>query len=159
MNMASDTVVVTLSDDAHLERAMRTIRDIRGPGRYWGPLVYIAIDFEPPRNFCALYDVEVWRRVRIDTSVLDAQIREHPFTGGDGRERTNTVQWSKIHTFDPEFASRWRRVVFLDAALRDKRPFTPVLEHAWEGSIVALDDSHPEDTKRFGCQLERNAAI
>ena len=53
------TVVVTLSDDAYCARAMRTIRDIRGPGRYWGPLVYVAIDFDPPKSFCDLYDVEV----------------------------------------------------------------------------------------------------
>lgn len=158
MIVEQDTVVVTLSDQVHLPRAMRTIRDVRGPGRYWGPLVYIAIDFDPPKSFCDLYDVEVWRRGRVDTSVLDAQIRQHPFTDGDGRERTKTIQWSKIHAFDPEFAGRWQRVVFLDAGLRVFRSIGPVLEHSWEGSIVALDDSHPDDKKRFGCQLETTAA-
>jgi len=149
-----DTVFVTLSDHAYLPRAMRTIRDVRGPGRYWGPLVYVAIDFEPPKNFCDLYEVEVWRRKRLDTSVLDAQILARPFTTGDGRERTKTIQWSKIHAFDPEFERRWRRVVFLDAGLRVFHSVDSILQHPWEESIVALDDSHPNDTKRFGCQLE-----
>lgn len=151
------TVVVTLSDHVYSARAMRTIRDVRGPGRYWGPLVYVAIDFDPPTNFCDLYEVEVWRRKCIDTAVLDAQIRALPFTGGDGRERTKTIQWSKIHAFDPEFARRWRRVVFFDAGLRVFHTLRPILDHPWEGSIVALDDSHPDDTKRFGCQLEKCA--
>lgn len=151
------TVVVTLSDHTYCTRAMRTIRDIRGPGRYWGPLVYVAIDFDPPKNFCDLYDVEVWRRGHVDTAVLDAQLQARPFTGGDGRERTKTVQWSKIHAFDPEFAHRWRRVVFLDAGLRVFHSMRAILEHPWESSIVALDDSHPENTKRFGCQLETHA--
>lgn len=153
----SDTVVVSLSDAAYFTRAMRTIRDVRGPGRYWGPIVFIAIDFDPPSNFCDLYEVEVWRRRRIDTAVLDAQLRARPFTGGDGRERTKTVQWSKIHAFDPDFARRWRRVVFLDAGLRVFHAVDAILGHPWEGSIVALDDSHPDDMKRFGCQLEKRA--
>ena len=148
------TVVVTLSDRGYFPRAARTIRDVRGQGRYWGPLVLIAIGFDPPSNFCDLYEVEVWRRARVDTSVLEDQIRARPFTGGDGREITKTTQWSKIHAFDPEFSRRWRRVVFLDAGLRVFRCLGPLLEHPWEGSIVALDDSHPDDRKRFGCQLE-----
>lgn len=134
---------------------MRTIRDVRGPGRYWGPLVFIAIDFDPPQNFCDLYEVEVWRREKIDTSILDAQIQAHPFTTGDGRERTKTIQWSKIHAFDPEFAQRWQRVVFFDAGMRVFHSLDTLFEHPWRGSIVALDDSHPEDVKRFGCQLEK----
>lgn len=136
-----------------MQRAMRTIRDVRGPGRYWGPLVYVAVDFDPPSNFCDLYEVEIWRRRRIDTSVLDEKIRERPFTGGDGRERTKTAQWSKIHGFDPEFARRWQRVVFLDAGLRVFHDLAPVFEHPWKGSIVA----HSEDPKRFGSQLEARA--
>ena len=151
------TVVVTLSDQAYFSRAMRTIRDVRGQGRYWGPLVFIAIDFDPPKTFCDLYEVEVWRRSRIDTSVLDAQLRARPFIGGDGRERTKTVQWSKIHAFDAGFADRWRRVIFFDAGMRIFSALDAILQHPWEGSIVALDDSHPEDTKRFGCQLEKRA--
>jgi len=147
------TVVVTLSDQAYLPRAMRTIRDVRGPGRYWGPLVYVAVDFDPPGNFCDLYEVEIWRRRRIDTSVLDEKIRARPFTGGDGREHTKTAQWSKIHAFDPEFERRWQRLVFLDAGLRVFHNLEPVFAHPWEGSIVA----HSEDPKRFGSQLETRA--
>lgn len=134
---------------------MRTIRDVRGPGRYWRPLVFIAIGFDPPKNFCDLYDVEVWRREKIDTSILDAQIQAQPFTTGDGRERTKTIQWSKIHAFDPMFAQRWQRVVFFDAGMRVFHSLDALLQHPWKGSIVALDDSHPEDAKRFGCQLEQ----
>jgi len=156
-NLPPDTVVVTLSDQSYFPRASRTIHDVRGPGRYQGPIVFIAIDFEPPADFCDRYKVEVWRRGRIDTSVLDAQIHARPFTGGDGRERTKTIQWSKIHAFDPEFARRWRRVVFMDAGLRVFRDLAPIFQHPWERSIVALDDSHPDDTKRFGCQLETRA--
>jgi len=135
---------------------MCTIRDVRGPGRYWGPIVWIAIDFTPPKNFCDLYEVTVWRRSRIDTSKLVEQLQARPFTGGDGRERTKTIQWSKIHAFDPDF-SRWRRVVFMDAGLRVLHSMDPVLAHPWEGAITALDDSHPDDVKRFGCQLETAA--
>lgn len=152
-----DTVVVTLCDRAYLARALRTIRDVRGPGRYWGPLVFVTIDFDPPKIFCDLYEVEVWRRKRIDTAVLDAQIRAHPFTTGDGRERTKTIQWSKLWAFDPEFAQRWRRVVFFDAGMRVFRSLHTIFEHPWENSLVALDDSHPDDVKRFGCQLEKQA--
>lgn len=154
---SGDTVVVTLSDRAYFARAARTIRDVRGPGRYWGPIVYLAIDFDPPKNFCDLYDVEVWRRDRIDTSVLDVQLRAKPFTGGDGREHAKTIQWSKIHAFDPAFADRWRRVVFFDAGMRVFHALDSILQHPWERSIVALDDAHPDNIKRFGCQLEKHA--
>ncbi len=130
--------------------------DVRGSGRYWGPLVFIAIDFEPPKSFCDLYEVEIWRRKRVDTVVVDAQIRERPFTGGDGRERTKTIQWSKIHAFDPDFGRRWQHAVFLDAGPRIFHSLDPIFAHPWKGSIVALDDSHPNDTKRFGCRLETN---
>lgn len=154
--MKPTTVVVTLSDQAYADRAMRTIRDVRGPGRYWGPIVWIAIDFDPSKNFCDLYEVTIWRRSRIDTSALDAQLAARPFTGGDGRERAKTIQWSKIHAFNREF-SRWQRVIFMDAGLRVFHSIDPVLAHPWEGSITALDDSHPDDIKRFGCQLETTA--
>ena len=154
--MEPATVVVTLSDRAYAARVMRTIRDVRGPGRYWGPIVWIAIDFDPSKNFCDLYEVTIWRRSRLDTSALDAQLRARPFTGGDGRERIKTIQWSKIHAFDPGFA-QWRRAIFMDAGLRVFRSIDPVLAHPWEESIIALDDSHPDDVKRFGCQLETTA--
>lgn len=148
-----DTCVVTLCDGNYFSRAKRTIEDIRSAGQYWGDLYLVAIDFVPNRNFLDFYKVKVKVYNHVDVTQLLEKIKDHPFTGGDGREFTKTAQWNKLLLFD-QFWKYWKRIIFFDAGLRIFNKIDYFLSVPYEKSIVALDDSHPEDVKRFGCQLE-----
>lgn len=150
------TVIVTLCDEKYFSRAARTICDIRSVGRYWDDLVLITIGFFPPPNFVNLYRVQVRNFPQIDTSKLVSQLKEKPFTRGDGRETTKLAQWNKLYMFDHYF-SKWERVIFFDAGFRIFDDVQHYLDVPWRGHITALDDSHPEDTKRFHTQLELSA--
>jgi hypothetical protein len=148
-----ETAVVTLCDEAHLARCARTIADVRSTGRYWGDLVLVAVDFLPPQDFIDFYRLHVRLVAAVDTVELVEQIHARPFTGGDGRELEKTVQWSKLHMFDPWF-KQWRRVLFVDAGFRILDRLDFLLDLPWRGWLTAMDDAHPEGDRRFGCQLE-----
>lgn len=157
-----NNAVVTFSDAAQWHRAKRTIEDIRGPGRWWGPLVYMAAahpngePFEPPRDFIDLYEVTVHPTNRVDTTALEKKLSEHPFSSGDGRERTKTIQWTKLRLFEP-WITTYERVFYVDAGFRIFNNLSFVFTALQQGKLLALDDAHPFDespAKTFGCQLE-----
>lgn len=149
----SNTVVVTLCDEKYFQKAACTIRDIRSVGQYWGDLVLVTIGFIPPVNFTDFYKITVKHFQQIDVSKLMSQLKQHPFTRGDKRETTKIAQWNKLYIFDNYF-NRWDRLIFFDAGFRVLGSLQHYLDVPWEGHITALDDSHPEDVKRFNCQIE-----
>jgi hypothetical protein len=149
------TAVITLCDEKYFSKAVQTIQDIRTLGQYEGDLVLIAIDFQPPEAFINKYNIQVKTYPHLDTSVVVRQLKEKPLTCGDGREINKLTQWCKLYVFDNYF-SQWERIIFFDAGFRVLDNIKYYLDVPWEGCITALDDSHPEDKKRFHCQLDLN---
>jgi hypothetical protein len=150
--------VVTFSDATQWQRAEHTIKDIRGPGRWWGPLVFIAVDFEPPADFVDLYEVTVRTVKRVSTAALERDLEKKPFTNGDGRERSKMIQWSKLRLFE-SWVTRYEHVFYVDAGFRVFHDVRRVFAQLDAGKLLALDDAWPGPSvdKTFGCQLETRA--
>ncbi len=149
------TAFVTLSDESYFPRARRTIEDLRTQGQWEGPIIFIAVDFQPPQDFLHQFSVILFKTRHISTDALVKKLRANPLGWtNDNRHFGKLYQWDKLQVFLPYF-KQWDRIVFLDAGLRVFGTVTPLLElPQWRGKIVAPDDSDPYDNRnRFGCQL------
>ena len=154
--VADKTVFVTLCNAPHFHRAKQTIKDLRTKGGWTGDIVLIAVDCEAPAEFLTEYRVESVSFPQFDLGSYLDKIRAKPFTDptNDGREHSKTVQWEKLHAFEPWFQERWDRVVFLDAGLRVLAPVGALLSLPWRGRFLAPDDTQGK-THRFGIAVER----
>ena len=149
------TVFVTLCNAAQFHRARQTVKDLRTRGAWDGDVVLVAVDFTPPAEFLTEFRVEAVSFPCFDVSAYVAKIREKPFSHptDDGRELTKTVQWEKLHLFEPWFGERWERVVYLDAGLRVLASVEALLALPWRGRFLAPDDTQGK-THRFDVALE-----
>lgn len=145
------TVFVTLCDEAYLPKALQTLEELRGIGRWTGDTVLLAVDFDPG----PIPGVQVRRVPHVPTETLLAQYAAFPFRDGDGRNLKKLTQWNKFHMFS-DWIREWDRAVFLDAGLRVLRPVAPLLELDFAGRFLAPDDTiYPEMGVRFNRQLDR----
>lgn len=144
------TVFVTLSDESYFPKAAQTIQELRNNGKWYGDVVFIAVDFEPD-----IQNVIVYKTTHINTDGLLESFRKHPIRPmPDNRHFTKLYQWDKLQVFKP-FFRRWERVVFLDAGLRVFDSVEPLLNLEWKGKFLAPDDSDPYDNgNRFRVQLD-----
>jgi hypothetical protein len=149
------TAIVTLCDAGYFEKAKITIRDLRSRGSWSGPIVLITVDFMPDPVFLKETGVQTVTFPRIPLDHWLAVRRAIPFTiaTDDGREFKKTVQWEKLHLFDP-FFKQWDRVVYMDAGLRVVDSIEHFLSLEWRGKLLAQDDTWNDSGKRFRCQLE-----
>jgi len=146
--MQTSTVFVTLCDASYFPRALDTLKDLRGLGRWWGDTVLVTVDFEPDAASLEGLAVETVSFERIPTSELLAAYAAQPLTRSDGREFSKLAQWEKLHLFEPYFR-RWSRCVFLDAGLRVLDDVRYLLSVPWEGRFLSSEGSG-----RLGNQLE-----
>jgi len=155
---ASQTVFVTLCDQAYFPRARQTIADLRVRGRWSGEVLLLTVGFDVDPEILAYYGVE-GRRIESlaeTRAVVEAQ-RAHPISKtDDNREKEKLCQFDKLQTFAPWIQERWRRVVFLDAGLRVCGSVGPLLELPWEGKFLAQDDVFRDD-KTFALMWEPEA--
>jgi hypothetical protein len=148
------TAIVFLSDSKYWNRAKRSIIDIRTRGDWRADIVFIAVDFEPNKNFIDYYRIIVKRFERINTDGLVEKIRQHEFIHSDGREYSKLTQWEKLHVFDDYFRE-WDRIFFIDAGLRIFDKVDYFLEIDYRGKFVSQNDNgFNGPNKAFGCQLE-----
>lgn len=154
MAESPSTVFVTLSDAKYSQKAFQTIRELRERGRWLGPIVYLTVDFTPPEDLVAQWNVIVLPVQHIDTSRLVEQLTAFPIgPSDDGRHLGKLVQWDKLYAFSDYFRG-WNRVIFCDAGLRIFDSVESLLSLPWKGRLLAPDDSDPYDNgNRFKCQL------
>jgi hypothetical protein len=147
------TVFVTLSDVSYYPKALRTIQELRGYGKWHGDVVFIAVDFEP--NPAELPNVIIYKTTHINTDGLLESFRKHPIKPmPDNRHFAKLYQWDKLQVFKPYFR-QWDRVVFVDAGLRIFDSVQPLLDLPWKGKMLGPDDSDPYDNgNRFHTQLD-----
>jgi len=146
--------VATYTDAKYLERAKRTIRDIRVKGQYFGDLVVMTDGlFKIDQRYINKMNLIVREYPDVDVSSLLPKIRSHPFNNSDGREYTKLKQWNKFYVFDTYF-KQWDFVFFVDAGLRIFDNIEYFYPQFRENAIVAMDDGHPEFTKKFTSQIE-----
>ena len=151
---AKKICVVTYTDAKYLDKAKKTIEDIRVNGQFFGDLVVMTDGlFKIDPRYVMRMNLTIKEYPDIDTSELIKKIRAHPFHDTDGRELTKLKQWNKFYVFDTYF-KQWDFVLFVDAGLRifDKIDF--FYQQFRENAIVAMDDGHPEFTKKFTSQIE-----
>jgi len=149
------TAVVTLCDAPYYEKAKATIRDIRTKGQWAGPIILIAVDFQPDPLFLKETDTQAKYFSRISIDRLLEAYRKNPLSTAthDEREFKKTTQWEKLHVFDPYF-KQWERIMFVDAGLRILDSLDNFLCLEWKGKILAQDDTWNDQTKQFRGQLE-----
>ena len=146
------TVFVTLCDEAYLENAKQTIRELRVFGKWQGDVVLIAVDFEPEID-----EVVVYKTSHIPTDHLLEIYKQFPLQKTDGRHIKRTIQWDKLQVFRT-FFHKWERVVFLDAGMHVYSPVAPILELEWRGRLLAPDDTvYPELGVRFHRTIETDS--
>jgi hypothetical protein len=150
-----NTVCVTLSDAAYMDKAVRTIQELRGAGRWDGDVVLLCVDCNPPAGIAERYNVIMHRIPKINTDLLVQALKENPIRPmPDGRHFGKLTQWTKFRVFDP-FFKRWDRVAFFDAGLRIFDTIEPILQIPWRGRFIAPDDAGVVDNgNRFRVQLD-----
>jgi hypothetical protein len=149
------TAIVLVTDGGYFDKALNTIRDIRGIGDWKGDLVVICVDFIIPEDIRNQYNIIITSFPRINIEPFLEHIREKPLSipTCDGREWKKQNQWEKLHIFD-EYFYKWERVIYFDAGLRILDKISNFLAVDWEGRFVAPDDDQWGWTKRFADQLE-----
>ena len=149
------TAFVTLCDQPYLDKAIRTIKDIRGVGQWAGDLVLISVGFTLDEEIKKKYSITTVSFPPIDTDSILSHFRANPFTVPtcDGREFKKCTQWEKLNVFDTFFC-KWERVVFVDAGLRILDSVDNFLCLEWRGRFLAPDDTWNDPSKTFRCQLE-----
>lgn len=146
--------VVTYSDSKYWPRAQRTISDIRVKGQFYGDVVVMTDGgFKIDPRYINKMHLIVKEYPDIDVTNLLNQIKKHPFTLSDGREYTKTKQWNKLYIFDTYF-TQWDFIFFVDAGLRIFDKLEYFYPQFRENAITALDDGHPDFTKKFTTQIE-----
>lgn len=149
------TAFVTLCDEQYLNKAIRTIKDIRGVGQWAGDLVLITVGFTLDEESKKKYSITTASFPDIDTDSLLSHFRANPFTvpTWDGREHKKCVEWEKLNVFDCFFC-RWERIIFVDAGLRLLDGVDNFLCLEWRGRFLAPDDTWNDPSKTFRCQIE-----
>lgn len=151
--------MVTYTDAKYFERAKKTIEDIRTKGQFYGDLIVMTDGlFKIDPKFIMRMNIIVKEYPDIDTTALIAKIKQHPFQNSDGREYNKTKQWNKLYVFDTYF-KQWDFVFFVDAGLRIFNKVEFFYPQFQEDTIVAMDDGHPEFTKKFHTQIELSNTI
>lgn len=146
--------IVTYTDIMYLNKALKTINDIRTRGCYSGDLVLITDgNFKLPNTVIESMNIIIKEYPDIDTRELIAKIKQHPFTNSDQREYNKTKQWNKFYVFDTYFKN-WDYIMFVDAGLRIFDCIEYFYPQLYKNAIVALDDGHPHFDKKFNCQIE-----
>ena len=144
-----DTTFVIVTDLKYLNKAKRTIIDLRSKGNWQKDIVLITIDFNLNNNFKDFYNIIEVQFSPIDKSILLNKIGPNGFSNSDKREITKLNQWEKLHVFDDYF-NKWNRVVFLDAGLRILDDVKYLLELDYKNKILAPKDGN---INLFNCQL------
>lgn len=149
------TVFVTLTDLKYLDKAKRTILDLRTRGNWKGDLVLLCVDFIPNNNFTDFYNVIPKTINHVDTSYIVEQFKKFPIRDTcDNRQFDKLTQWDKLFVFSDYFR-QWDRVIFLDAGLRVFDDVENLLSLDCSGKILAQDDAPEYDNeKRFGGIVE-----
>ena len=151
-----ETTFVLVTDQGYFSKAKKTIVELRSKGRWWGSVVLIAIDFEPPVNFLTFYEITCVHFPTIDLSQLLKTIGKG-FSDGDGRELNKTNQWEKLHVFESYF-KQWKRVILMDAGTHILNSVDPLLALDYHQKLLApTDDSgDPTKIKPFRLQLSHD---
>ena len=147
-----DTTFVIVTDLNYLNKAKRTIIDLRTKGNWQKDIVLITIDFNLNNNFKDFYNIIEVQFSPIDKSILLNKIGPNGFSNSDKREITKLSQWEKLHVFDDYF-NKWNRVVFLDAGLRVLDDVKYLLELDYKYKILAPKDGKYDNYNLFNCQL------
>lgn len=154
------TVFVLVTDAGFLEKAKKTIIDLRATGNWNGDVVLINVGIHRiNKNFLAFYGITEKRFPPIkEKRQLLELLKYCEFSDTiDGREIKKENQWEKLHVMDPYF-KQWDRVVFLDAGLRVLCDVhDSILYLDYKGKFLAPDDggnfSENNPEKMFDSQL------
>jgi hypothetical protein len=142
------TAVVVLSDIHYFERAKRTIDEIRDSrlGDWQKDLIFISVDFDLEQEFIDKYSIIEKKFPRVDISGLMSKLSTTGYSKSDDREFNKTVQWEKLHIFDPWF-KKWNKIIYFDVGFRiyDKVEYLEYIDCS--GSIVAPNDSGYDDDR------------
>lgn len=138
------SIVVICCNEKDHERAERTLEQIRTKGKWAGPLAWVAIDFDPNKEFVAKWRVQVIKKAAFDMTWLWDLRRKHPYEGTDGREYSKLVQFSKWRVFCHEFKI-YKSLLYLDAGMYIGKPITSIFTIDHKNKIIAPDDRFPFD--------------
>lgn len=156
--MGDTTAFITLSDANYLTKAYRTIKDLRGRGKWSGCIVLCCVDCTADPGFLETYSVKEYRLTHLNTDEHVARLKKNPIRPmADNRHFGKLTQWDKLQVFTPYF-KQWDRIVFLDAGLRVLDSVDALLSLEWHGKLVAPNDVGPYDNgNRFQCQVDLEA--
>lgn len=146
--------IATYTDFKYLDRAKKTINDIRTTGNFNGDIVVMTDGlFQIHNEYINSMKIKVKEYPDIDVKNLIEKIKKHPFINTDKREYEKTKQWNKLYAFDIYF-KQYDYVMFVDAGLRIfddiQNFFSSFIDHR----LVAPNDGYPDYTKKFNCQIE-----
>ena len=146
------TAFVLVSDLLYLNKAKRTIIDLRTKGNWHDEIVLITIDFQLNKNFKDFYNIIEFKFNAIDKTHLLNKIGINGFSNSDKREINKLNQWEKLHVFDNYFMN-WDRIIFLDAGLRVLDDVKYLLELDYKNKFLAPKDGKNYENQKFSCQL------
>ena len=93
-----NTAVVVLSDKKYIERAIRTVEQIRNPsqGDWKKQIIFISVDFDLDPLFIEKYSIVEKKFPRIDITILQEKLLHKGYSKSDGREFNKTAIFISI---------------------------------------------------------------
>ncbi len=152
---APDGVAVVLicdSNPKYFERCLRTVRGVRGAGRYLGDVCLVTDQQSRSKYQAALnHDprLEVVAFDKIDVPSLQTLTAAHP-------EKASGCAL-KFNLFRP-FFRKWRYVLYIDCGVRVRGPLGPIFATRAPGRLLAHSDAYPEYTRTLRHQFDDGKA-
>ena len=136
----SDTCIILMSNKPYLEKAKRTIRQIREIGKYKDDIVLL-IGNDLKNDNLIIDNVIIKYFPDIDRSAI-IDILKNKSVSFDGREFNKPFQWHKVHVFDMYF-KKWKKCLYIDAGMYIFNPINKIINLNCENKIVAHSDAYP----------------
>jgi hypothetical protein len=132
-----------MSNKLYLNKAHKTIAQLRKAGKYKGDIVLLIGD--DLKDEIANHPLENKNTIikhfpDFDRSQFVEIYKKKPL--GDGREINKVFQWHKMHCFDTYF-KQWKQCFYIDAGMHIYKPVEALLKLDCTDKLLAHSDAHP----------------
>jgi hypothetical protein len=127
-----------MCNEAYLEKAKSTIKQIRKVGKYKGDIVLIIGDDLKDKNL-VIEGVIVKYFPNIEKGHVLELLKDKPIS--DGREISKVFQWHKIHVFDTYF-KQWEKCIYIDAGMHIFKPVGKIVNLKCDNKLLAHSDAY-----------------
>lgn len=147
----SDNCVILMCNKPYIDKAKKTIEQLRIIGKYDDDIVLLIGDDLKNENI-NFQNVIVKYFPDIDRSSIIEILKDKPVSL-DGREFTKSFQWHKIYIFDIYF-KQWKKCLYIDAGMNIFNPIDKIINLDCTNKLLAHSDAYPKYEWKLKIQFD-----